>query len=254
MLIPVKKGLLSLLRWSYLALVISCAVYLTMEWISRTNWYKDRMYHQLLSGTPKQQLRAATTLARLDAQAQLLEGLKAERPAVRELARRALEHIWFNAAGDEAYELIETAYRASEKEDYTAALTILNSLIAKFPKFAEGWNRRASVYWHMGQYEKSIADSEHTLGLNPNHYGAWQGIGVCRLQLGDVAEACRCLRAALKIIPYDEKTRDSLERCEELLRLFPHPTKKKKEIDLIMQGAMRHACRLHAWNVKTFCV
>jgi tetratricopeptide (TPR) repeat protein len=240
-LIPVKKSLLLLLRWSYLALVIFCAVYLAMEWISHTDWYKDRIYHQLLTGSPQQQLRAASSLARLDGQAQLLEGLKTEIPAVRELARRALEHIWFNCAGDEAYELIEAAFQASEKEDYPTALTILNRLVGKYPRFAEGWNRRASVYWHLSQYEKSIADSEHTLALNPNHYGAWQGIGVCRLQLGDIAEACRCLRAALKIIPYDEKTRDSLERCEELLRLFPHPTKKKKEIDLIMQGVVRNA-------------
>ena len=236
-----KKIILSLLRWFYLALVIFCTVYLGMEWIRRTDWYKDRIYGQLLTGNPKQQLRAASALARLDAQEQLLKGLKTETPAVRDLSRRALEHIWFNAAGDEAYQLIETAFQASEKEDYPAALTVLDRLVAKYPKFAEGWNRRASVYWHIGQYEKSIADSEHTLALNPNHYGAWQGIGVCRLQLGDVAEACRCLRAALKIIPSDEKTRDSLTRCEELLRLFPHPTKKKKEIDLIMQRAFRHA-------------
>jgi len=237
----VKKTLLLLLRWSYVALIIFCAVYLAMESMSHAEWYKDRLYQQLLTGNPKQQLRAASALARLNGQTQLLEGLKEEAPGVRELARRALEHIWFNAAGDEAYHLLESAYHASEKEDLPTALTILNRLLEKYPKFAEGWNRRASVYWQMGQWEKSIADSERTLALNPNHYGAWQGIGVCRLQLGDIAEACRCLRSALKILPYDDKTRDSLERCEELLRLFPHPTKKKKEMDLIMDGVIRNA-------------
>ena len=239
--LPVKKTFLYLLRWAYLALVIFCAVYLAMEWMSRTEWYKERLYQRLISGNVKQQLRAASALARLNGQAQLLQGLKAQAPPVRELARRALEHIWFNAAGDEAYHLIEAAYKASEKEDLPAALAILNRLVEKYPKFAEGWNRRAAVFWQMGEWEKSIHDSERTLALNPHHYGAWQGIGVCRLQLGDIAEACRCLRAALKILPYDDKTRDSLERCEELLRLFPHPTKKKKQMDLIMQGATRNA-------------
>ena len=56
------------------------------------------------------------------------------------------------------------------------------------------------------------------LELNPNHYGAWQGMGVCRIKLGDIREACRCLRAALKILPYDEPTRNALKNCEELLR------------------------------------
>jgi tetratricopeptide (TPR) repeat protein len=237
----VKKILLLLLRWAYLALVIFCAVYLAMEWVSHTQWYKDRLYQQLIKGNPKQQLRAASALARLNGQAELLEGLKAQAAPVRELARRALEHIWFNAAGDEAYGLIEAAHKASEQEDFPTALTILNRLLEKYPRFAEGWNRRAAVYWQMGEWQRSIDDSERTLALNPNHYGAWQGIGVCRLQMGDVAEACRCLRAALKIIPYDEKTRDSLERCEELLRLYPNPTKRKKQMDLIMQGIMSNA-------------
>jgi tetratricopeptide (TPR) repeat protein len=86
------------------------------------------------------------------------------------------------------------------------------------PRFAEGWNQRASVLWQMGQYEKSIRDSERAVTLNPNHYGAWQGMGVCRLKLGEIVEACRCLRAALKIVPYDTPTREALESCEQLLQ------------------------------------
>ena len=112
-------------------------------------------------------------------------------------------------------------------------LLLLDQVVEKYPTFAEGWNRRASVYWQMGEYGKSIADSRQTLILNPNHYGAWQGIGICRLKTGDVAEACRCLRAALKIVPYDEATRNSLERCEGLLRRSPQPTGKSQPMDLI---------------------
>jgi len=137
------------------------------------------------------------------------------------VARKALEFMWFNAAGDKAYHLTEQAYRAAEEAEFQKALGLLNNLVEKYPTFAEAYNRRAAVYWEMGEYRKSIADSEQALKLNPNHYGAWQGIGVCRLKLGDVSEACRCLRAALKILPYDALTRQSLERCEELLREHP---------------------------------
>ena len=163
----------------------------------------------------------------------MLRALKSDSAEVRDLARRALEYLWFNAAGEEAYQLTQSAFQASEKGDRAGALKILNRLVERYPKFAEGWNRRASVHWELGAYDKSIADSERALALNPNHYGAWQGIGVCRLKQGDVAEACRCLRAALRIAPHDRVTRDSLRRCEELLRTRPEPRRDTKPMDLI---------------------
>jgi len=194
-----------------------------MQSVERTAWNKNRLFRQLLNGTSGQRLTAATALARLGAQDLLLVGLKAPEPEVRELARRSLEHTWFVAAGAKAYRLTEQAHTAMEEERYADALELLNTLTARYPKYAEGWNRRASLYWQIGEYEKSIADCERTLALNPNHYGAWQGIGVCQLQLGDLAAACHSLRAALKIVPHDEATRSSLRRCEELLRYFPTP-------------------------------
>jgi len=42
-------------------------------------------------------------------------------------------------------------------------------------------------------------------------------MGICRLHLGEISEACRCLRAALKILPHDEPTQEALRKCEELL-------------------------------------
>jgi tetratricopeptide (TPR) repeat protein len=70
----------------------------------------------------------------------------------------------------------------------------------------------------MGDYEKSMRDCERALKLNPNHYGAWQGLGVCELELGRLNEACEALRAALRITPHDEATLRSLQQCEKLLR------------------------------------
>ncbi len=228
------KRLISLLcRWLYLAIVLACVAYLATAYLHRSDWYKERLYRQLLAGTAGEQLKAASGLAQLNAQEQLLEALRSDQPSAREMAQRALEYVWFNSAGDEAYQLVEQAYKASEKADFKQALGLLNRVVEKYPKFAEGWNRRASVYWQMGEYGKSIADSRQTLILNPNHYGAWQGIGICRLKTGDVAEACRCLRAALKIAPYDEGTRNSLERCEGLLRRSPQPAGKSQPMELI---------------------
>ena len=228
------KVVLSINRKVCLLITLYCAAWLTGYAFKRTEWYRNHLYHQLVKGDADQQLRAASALVQVGGQKQLLNGLKAEEESVRTVARKALEFMWFNAAGHKAYQLTEQAYRAAEKAEFEKALALLNGLVEKYPKFAEAYNRRAAVYWEMGEYRKSIADSEHALKLNPNHYGAWQGIGVCRLKMGDVVEACRCLRAALKILPYDTVTRKSLERCEELLREHsPGKEEAVQNVDII---------------------
>jgi tetratricopeptide (TPR) repeat protein len=221
------------LRWFCLIALVAVSVYATLEMIHHSPWYRQRMLRKLYSNDPRQQLRAASTLAHLKCQNELLPVLRSEVSSVRELGRRALEHIWFHEAGKDAYRGLQQAHDAMEKKEYQRALALLDRMIDRYPTYAEAWNRRGALYFELGDFEKSVADSERALALNPNHYGAMQGIGVCRLQLGDVGEACRYLRAALKLLPHDEATRRSLEKCEELLRVFPSPAKKRKSHDVI---------------------
>jgi tetratricopeptide (TPR) repeat protein len=195
-----------------------CAAYVGLHFVREAEWYREWLYRQLVRGDDRQALRAASELAALGAERQLLSSLKAESPAAREYGRRGLDYLWFHRAGSDAYHLAQAAYEAADKEDYATALELLNRTVEQYPGFAEAWNRRASVHWSLGLIQKSAADSERALALNPNHYAAWQGLGLCRLEQGDVTEAIRCLRAALRIVPYDQPTRDSLRRCEELQR------------------------------------
>ncbi len=163
-------------------------------------------------------LTAATKLALVGGEKQLLEALKADNPDVYSIAQRGLDHLWFTAAGHRAYKMIDEACAAADREDFPAALRLLDELTKKYPGFAEGWNRRGAVLWQTGQFLQSIKDCERALALNPNHYGALQGLGVCHLQLGDVEAACRSLRRALEIAPHEESTRRSLFRCEIFLK------------------------------------
>jgi tetratricopeptide (TPR) repeat protein len=222
-----------LLRWFCLVAVVAASAYVGLEIIHHSPWYRQSLLRKLFSEDPQQQLRAATTLAHLKCQEELLLVLRSDVTSARELGRRALEHIWFHQAGKDAYRRLEQAHAAMEKKEYQRALALLDRMIDQYPTYAEAWNRRGALYFELGDFEKSLADSERALALNPNHYGAMQGIGVCRLQLGDVAEACRYLRAALKLLPHDDGTRRSLEKCEELLRMFPSPAKKPKSHDMV---------------------
>lgn len=206
-----------------------CASFLITEAIRHTDWYRERILQMLLTGSPHDKLRAASTLADVGAESELLRAMRADDPTTHEMARRAVEHLWFFAAGREAYEEMQAAFRAEEREDFKQALRMLDQLLARHPGYAEAWNRRASVFWQLGEHEKSMSDCERALSLNPNHYGALQGKGVCLIKKGDLIEACRVLRASLKIAPHDPLTRKALSQCEELLRAQP-PVQKPSDL------------------------
>lgn len=229
----VKHAFLLLARWIYILLVTFSVGYLTVHFGRRTDWYKHHLYQELLSGDADRRLYAAGALALVGGERQLLDGLKAEEPEVHRMARRGLEHLWSNAAGRKAYVMMESVAQAIEKEEYQEALRILDQLTASYPRYAEGWSQRASVLWQIERYEEAMTDCGRALELNPNHYGAWMGLGICHLQTGDLAEACRCLRAALEIAPHDEAARRSLERCEEFQRSRPAPARPKGQGDLL---------------------
>jgi tetratricopeptide (TPR) repeat protein len=229
----VRRVLLLLLRSvGVMALAFSVA-FAVMHFGRRTEWYKNHLYKSLIQGNPQARMQAASILAQVGGEAHLLMALKMDQPEVHNLAKRALEHLWFNAAGREAYEQMQVAYQAAEREDFKDALLILDRLTVKHPSYAEAWNRRAAVLWQLGQYEKSMKDCERTLDLNPNHYGAWQGLGICHIQLGDLSEACRALRLALKIDPHDDAALRSLKKCEELVRLIPSRNGSDGRTDLL---------------------
>ena len=211
------------LRRVYWLVVLVGFGFFSVQVARHSGWYMERLYQRLLTGNPDQRLEAAGGLAAYGGQKQLLAALKSDSEEIRELASRGLNFIWFHASGDQAYQMVEAAYVATENKKYDEALAIADRLVAQYPNFAEGWNRRGAIHWQTGAYEKSLADCAKALALNPNHYGAWQGAGICQLELGDITAAVRSLRAALKIIPHDSATRASLQKCEDLLKQKPGP-------------------------------
>jgi tetratricopeptide (TPR) repeat protein len=216
--VEVKQPTAFVLRWALILAVIGCTAQFSVQKFFHSTLFKQWMYQRLVSGNEKQQIRAASALVYVRAEKQLLAALKVDEPKTRDLAKKALEFSWFTAAGKQAENALDRANKAVEEERYQEALEILDRLTSKHPIFAEAWNQRAAVFWKLGRHEESILDCERTLVLKPHHYGAWQGMGICKLHLGEISEACRCLREALKILPHDKATQEALRKCEELLR------------------------------------
>ena len=209
-----------LLRRVYGMFLAFVAVYLGFVTWQGSSWHKEHLYRQLLAGSEQQRIAAAFDLAYVNGEDQLLRALRSRSPEVRVVAVNSLWNLWMRAGGHRAYRQVQAANRAIERKAYPEALEILTWLTRTYPEFPEGWNRRATLYWELGHFEQSLADARKVVALNPHHFAAWEGMGMCLVHLGDVGEACRCLEAALKINPHDPSLRGWLRRCQELQHLF----------------------------------
>jgi tetratricopeptide (TPR) repeat protein len=148
------------------------------------------------------------------------------------LAIGALWDLWYHAAGEDAFEKARLTVTAMEAHDLARALRMADRMVAQYPRFAEGWNRRATVLWQLGRYEESIADCRRVVALNPGHFGAWEGMGLCQARLGDIRHAANSFRAAARIQPYDRPTRAFLDECLEYKRAHSEPETKPSDREI----------------------
>lgn len=196
------------------AVVLGYFAFLTFEYSA---WNKERLYRKLLRGDETEKASAGFDLAYLRGEKQLIRALKSHSPAVREVAASSLWDLWGRAAGHKAFHHVRAASQAMDRQALAEALQILNTVVQRYPNFPEGWNRRATLFWQLGRYQDSIRDGRNAVALNPNHFGAWQGMGLCHVHLGEFGQACRCFRKALQITPHDPALRAFLDRCEGIL-------------------------------------
>ena len=131
----------------------------------------------------------------------LHERLRDESAFVRQFAEQGLWLLW-TRSGDRAIDqLMARATEAMQSARYAEAIEILGTVIVQRPDYAEGWNRRATVYFLAGDLKRSIADCDEVLKRNPGHFGALSGLGQIYLQLEDLPQSLRWYRRALEVNP-----------------------------------------------------
>ena len=91
-------------------------------------------------------------------------------------------------------------------------------MIARAPDFAEGWNKRATAYYLMGDLDRSLADCEEVVKRNPAHFGALSGFGLIYLQKDDLPKAAEYFEKALAVDPTLIQVEAALLRIREVLR------------------------------------
>jgi len=125
---------------------------------------------------------------------------------------------WLKTDNEEAGRLMSLGISEMNQLSLRKAAEIFTSLIELKPGFAEAWNKRATVYYMMGELDLSTADVAETLKLEPRHFGALSGQGLIYLQLGQRQAAVRWFKRALEVNPFMDNIRMSVEQLEEEIR------------------------------------
>ena len=144
---------------------------------------------------------------------ELLKDLLSEEPALRKNATRALCDLWFSQAGEEAELKIREGTQLMDDLQYQKAQEIFKNLVIACPEFAEAHNKLATVLYLQKKYSHSIKECEITLKLNPNHFGAWNGLGLCLFELARYPEAIKSFQTALILQPYAEFNKIYIAKC-----------------------------------------
>ena len=109
--------------------------------------------------------------------------------------------IWLESGDQNVDALMAIGVAALNDSDYDQAYRAFSRIVVLAPNFAEGWNKRATVLYLMGRYDDSIKDIAKTLALEPRHFGALSGLGLCNAQLKKEQEALDAFEKALAINP-----------------------------------------------------
>lgn len=147
----------------------------------------------------------------------LHERLRDESAFVRGFAEQGLWLLWSRSGDAEIDRLMARGSEAMQAGRYAEAALVFTKIIETKPEFAEGWNRRATVYYLAGEYRKSIADCDEVLKRNPGHFGALSGLGQIYLQLEDYEKALAWFRRALEVNPNMLGVEINIKGIEELL-------------------------------------
>jgi tetratricopeptide (TPR) repeat protein len=130
---------------------------------------------------------------------------------------RRIWGIWIEAGDPEIDQLMTIGAAAMSAQEFPAALSAFDRIVEKRPDFAEGWNRRATLYYLMGEYQKSLDDIDRTLALEPRHFGALSGLGLVNLELNREADAAKAYQRFLEIDPQNENARKNLDAINAVL-------------------------------------
>ena len=148
----------------------------------------------------------------------LLERLGDVDPGVRDATAAAVWQIWGRSGDPKIDTLFSLGVEQMQESALGEALATFSEIVRRKPAFAEGWNKRATIYFLLGENEKSLRDCAEVLKRNPKHFGALSGAGQIHLQLNNPRRALDFFRKAIEVNPNLDGPAQVIPLIEQRLR------------------------------------
>ena len=103
-------------------------------------------------------------------------------------------------------------------QEYQKAEDIFTTVIELDPKWAEAWNKRATVLYLMGKYQASQDDIDEVLKLEKRHFGALSGQGLVQMKLKNYEKALSSYERVKKIYPSMRSPKIMIPQIKELIK------------------------------------
>ena len=127
--------------------------------------------------------------------------------------------LWSTHPNDNSLTLmLEKGSDAVNNNDLFKAIDIFTTVINLDSKWAEPWNKRATVFYMIGEYQKSQNDINKVLKLEKRHFGALAGQGLVNIKLKNYEKAIKSYQKALEIYPSMQSPEIMIKEIEALIK------------------------------------
>ena len=181
---------------------------------------RDKAVQALAGADAPARREAAARLGEIGTMADmkaLAAALRDPDAVTREHAEEAMWQIWARSGSAEVDRLYQSGIEQMSAGDLDRAIATFSRIIQIEPAFAEGWNKRATLYFLAGDLRKSLADCDEVMKRNPYHFGALAGYAQIYVKLERYDRALEYSRRALEVNPNLDAVKHNIEVLEELL-------------------------------------
>lgn len=165
---------------------------------------------ELENGSVLESRAALRRLVAARAEDTLAQCLASANPAAVQFAIAGLWECWLSEAGEAARREMEAGADAMNDGDLEQASQIFIRLMDRYPDWAEAINKQATALYLQGKIEASIDLCRQVVALKPDHFGAWNGLALCAIQVEQWTLALRAVHESLRLQPNSSANRQLL--------------------------------------------
>ena len=127
--------------------------------------------------------------------------------------------LWSTHPSDEKLtSMLDEGSRLVQDQKLLRAISVFTEAIELDPSWAEAWNKRATVLYMIGEFQKSQNDIDRVLELEKRHFGALAGQGLVNIQLQNYEKAIKSYQMAEEIYPAMKSPKLMIKQIKELIK------------------------------------